>query len=87
MGRALSIAGAVALVFAVSAAHAKGPGGFGGGASSLSPHSLLTNNGPVTGYPGASGYAPGRQMQSPTNAPVTGYPGASGYAPGTKFKH
>jgi hypothetical protein len=45
---------------------------------------LLRDNGPVTGTHGASGYAPGQQMQ--TNGPVNGYPGASGYAPG-KLKH
>ncbi len=79
------MAAAVALVFAVSAAHAKGPGG-GFGASSISPGHSFATNGAATGYPGASGYAPGRQMQSPTNAPVTGDPGASGYAPGIKLK-
>jgi hypothetical protein len=42
-------------------------------------------NGPITGYHGASGYAPGHLHR--LNGAVSGHPGASGYAPGHKFKH
>jgi hypothetical protein len=59
---------------------AKGPGG---GASSISPgHEIKTAppSGPTAGFPGASGYAPGR-LYNETRT-TTGSPGASIYAPG-----
>lgn len=42
----------------------------------------MRSNGSVTGYRGASGYAPGHKMQA--EGSVNGRPGASGYAPGRR---
>jgi len=70
------------MAFASSAADARGPGG---GASGISPGQQFRTNGPQTsgptaGFPGASGYAPGRLFQG--NSTTHGSPGASVYAPG-----
>ena len=53
------------------------------GASNVSPGHQMQDKKqpvPVPGSPGASGYAPGQQMQH--NKPLPGTSGASGYAPG-----
>jgi hypothetical protein len=73
------------LVASSSGVLAKGPGG-SMGASSFSPgHQFRTADGPPTtgptaGYPGASGYAPGRLYIG--NGRSSAGPGASDYAPG-----
>ena len=84
MKKIVSLAAMVTvLAVASSAADAAGRG-----VSANSPgHQFATNgvqqNGPTAGYPGASGYAPGRLYQSgaPSHTGATG-PGASVYAPG-----
>jgi hypothetical protein len=85
MTKILSCAAVVGLLVASSSSvFAKGPGG---GASSFSPgqkfgaadHNPPTT-GPTAGFPGASGYAPGR-LYNETRT-TTGSPGASIYAPG-----
>ncbi len=87
MTKILSCAAVLGLLVASpSSVLAKGPGG-SMGASSFSPgHQFRAAGGPPTigptaGYPGASGYAPGR-VYIGNGGPTTGSPGASIYAPG-----
>ncbi len=92
MTKFLSCAAAVGLLVASTSAFAGGRG-FGGppGASLNSPGHLFVTNGvqtqgPTQGFPGASGYAPGRLYtegaQAPSTASTANSPGASVYAPG-----
>ena len=89
MTKILSCAAVVGLLVASSSSvFAKGPGG---GASSFSPGQkfgaadhIPPTTGPTAGFPGASGYAPGRQMGNNVPAPsgVTAPGnGAAVYAP------
>lgn len=89
MTKIVSCAAVVGLLVASSSAFAGGRG-FGGapsmGASSISPGRQFVTNGPQTmgptaGFPGASGYAPGRLYRAGAPSTATG-PGASVYAPG-----
>ena len=84
MTKILSCAAVLGLLVASSSSVvAKGPGG---GASSISPGQQFRSaggpptSGPTAGYPGASGYAPGRLYLG--NRTTNGSPGASIYAPG-----
>ncbi len=84
MNKILSCAAVVGLLVASSSiAFAKGPGGAppSGGASSISPGQQFRSGGATGGYPGASGYSPGRTYVG-SGGPTTGAPGASVYAPG-----
>jgi hypothetical protein len=86
MKKIVSLAAMVTmLAIASSAADAAGRGG---GVSANSPGQQFATHGvqqsePTAGFPGASGYAPGRlyRNDAPTPGGATG-PGASVYAPG-----
>lgn len=64
-----------------------GHGGFGGspgyGASQNAPGQEFRTSGPINGYPGASGYAPGHQFTKHKH----NRRGASTYAPGYYVRH
>lgn len=86
MTKILSCGAVLGLLVASSSAFAGGHGGLGGGASSISPGDKFRDNGPPTsgptaGFPGASGYAPGRLFNEGARPTISG-PGASGFAPG-----
>ena len=84
MTKILSCAAVVGLLVASSSSvFAKGPGG-GMGASNFAPgHEIKSSppTGPTAGYPGASGYAPGR-IYIGNDKPTNASPGASVYSPG-----
>jgi hypothetical protein len=95
MRKVLALAVMTGFVLAVSsAADARGGGhgfgGFGSGGFST-PGQRFINDGSITGYPGASGYAPGRRMRmdgrsgpgytDETTDPPTTYPGATYWTP------
>ena len=73
----LSLAAAVGLMFGTTAACLAQ-----NGAQDSAPGQRMQDKdkGSIRGQPGASGYAPGQQMQRRGSKP--GEPGASGYAPG-----
>lgn len=83
MIKVLSCAAVLGLLVASSSSVLAKGGGMGGGASSFSPgHRAVggpPTSGPTAGFPGASGYAPGRVYNE--NGRTTGH-GASVYAPG-----
>jgi hypothetical protein len=86
MKKIVSLAAMVTVLAVVSsAADAAGRGSAPG---QMFTTNGIQQNGPTAGYPGASGYAPGRLNQSGAPAPggATG-PGASVYAPGFLQRH
>lgn len=72
----LSLAAAVGLMFGTTAACLAQ-----NGAQDSAPGQKMQDKGSVRGQPGASGYAPGQQMQQQQGSKAR-EPGASGYAPG-----
>jgi hypothetical protein len=82
MKKIVSLAAVVTmLAVASSAANAGGHGVSGSSPGQQFRTNGIQQNGPTAGYPGASGYAPGRLYQSGAPTTATGS-GASVYAPG-----
>lgn len=75
MKKVLIALSAIALLSATQVASAAG-------VSSKTPGHEMRLKHSKRGYPGASGYAPGREMQATGSKAKAGEPGASGYAPG-----
>jgi hypothetical protein len=84
MNKILSCAAVLGLLVASSSSVFAGGHGGSMGASSISPGHKAAGGppttGPTAGFPGASGYAPGRLYNAGSGP--TGSPGASVYAPG-----
>jgi len=78
-----TIAVAAAFALAVSSAALARGGPNGHGASGFAPGQQFHEFGSVSGYPGASGYAPGHLKKLNGRSTY----GASTYAPGHQFRH